>query len=72
MVYMPVVMVLYKDGDQHVNKSTNNDHFVVTFPSFYVWVAESFPYASIMLNAYSDPLCSKLCWLNRLGPSQIQ
>ena len=34
MVYVPVVMVLYKDGDQHVNKSTNNDHFVVTSPSF--------------------------------------
>ena len=27
-------------------------------------------YAGIMLNAFSDLLCSKLCWHNRLVPSQ--
>ena len=26
-------------------------------------------YAGIMLNAFSDLLCSKLCWHNRLVPS---
>ena len=28
-------------------------------------------YAGIMLNAFSDLLCSKLCWHNRLIPSYI-
>ena len=28
-------------------------------------------YASIMLNAFSDLLCSELCWHNRLGPSYV-
>ena len=27
-------------------------------------------YAGIMLNAFSDLLCSKLCWHNRLVPSK--
>ena len=26
-------------------------------------------YAGIMLNAFSDPLCSKLCWHNRQVPT---
>ena len=28
-------------------------------------------YAGIMLNAFSDLLCSKLCWHNRLVPSHV-
>ena len=28
-------------------------------------------YAGIMLNAFSDLLCSKLCWHNRLVPTVI-
>ena len=27
---------------------------------------------SIMLNAFSDPLCSKLCWHNRRVPTNMQ
>ena len=27
-------------------------------------------YAGIMLNAFSDLLCSKLCWHNRLVPTE--
>ena len=29
-------------------------------------------YAGIMLNAFSDLLCSKLCWHNWLVPNQIK
>ena len=28
-------------------------------------------YADIMLNAFNDPLCSKLCWHNRRVPNHI-
>ena len=28
-------------------------------------------YAGIMLNAFSDLLCSKLCWHNRLVPTLV-
>ena len=28
-------------------------------------------YAGIMLNAFSDLLCSKLCWHNQLVPSYV-
>ena len=27
-------------------------------------------YASIMLDAFKDLLCSQLCWLNRPGPTR--
>ena len=40
-------------------------HFVVTF------IHELNPtyYASIMLDAFNNLLCSKLCWHNRPGPT---
>ena len=64
-----IKIVKYKSGDHHVNKLTDNDfnkinyidHFVVIFlnPTYY---------ASIMLDALNNILCSKLCWHNRPGP----
>ena len=33
-----------------------NPFYIINFISYY---------ASIMLNVFSDPLCSKLCWHNR-------
>ena len=43
-----------KDGDQYVNKSIHND-ILFNFPFPHVHLAKSSYYASIMLNAFSDP-----------------
>ena len=41
-------------GDQHVNKSTDNYHFVVTFHSFMRILLNPSCYPSIMSNTFSD------------------
>ena len=52
--------------------STNNDHFVEISIIWllHIQLNPSY-YASIMfiISVFSDPLCSKLCWHNRPGPS---
>ena len=35
----------------------------------YGYQAKFFLYARIMLDAFKDLLCSKLCWYNRPGPN---
>ena len=41
------------------------DHFVVTF----IHELNATYYASSMLDAFNNLLCSKLCWYNRPGPT---
>ena len=68
-----IKIVIYKSGDHHVNKLTDNDfnkinytdHFVVTFPN-------PTYYTVIMLDAFNNLLCSELCWHNRPEPSSLQ
>ena len=71
--------VIYKSGDQHINKSTDNEflidytdhlsHFVFNFP----FMSYTYNYYIIcwhyMLDDFNNLLCSKLCWYNRPGPS---
>ena len=61
--YKDYYIYIYKSGDQLVNKWTDNDtdHFVATF-------LNPIP---IMLDAFNNLLCSRLCWHNRPGPMAI-
>ena len=43
--------------------------FYCSFSLMYGYQAKSFLLCSIMLDAFKDPLCSKLCWHNRPGPN---
>ena len=45
------------------------DHFVVIFLQCMDIKLNLSYYASIMLDAFQDLLCSKLCWHNRPGPN---
>ena len=45
------------------------DHFVVIFLQCMDIKLNLSYYASIMLDAFKDLLCSKLCWHNRPGPN---
>ena len=46
----------------------HNDCSNKVYQSFITIFKKYSYYAGIMLNAFSDPLCSKLCWHNRLVP----
>ena len=43
--------------------------FLWFIKGFITWHKNSSPYASIMLNAFRDLLCSKLCWHNQRVPN---
>ena len=45
------------------------DHFVVIFLHCMDIKLNLSYFASIMLDAFEDLLCSKLCWHNRPGPN---
>ena len=48
--------------------SLANDCSIRVYQSFAAILKHFSYYADIMLNAFSDLLCSKLCWHNRLVP----
>ena len=44
---------------------------VANFSLMNGYLAKSYLLCSIMLDAFKDQLCSKLCWHNRPGPSHL-
>ena len=49
----------------------DNDYSIRVYQSFVAIFQNISYYAGIMLNAFIDLLCSKLCWHNRLVPSSL-
>ena len=49
----------------------NNECSIRVYQSFVAIFKSIFYYAGIMLNAFSNLLCSKLCWHNRLVPTAL-